>query len=421
MDSIYKNDKLNRERFCKSVVNVIDKNINNDNGLFLSINGGYGSGKTTTMRFIEDELKFKDNYIVVNYNTWLNNIYNDPLMPILYNIVQSLKEKCSKDKLEAVKNSAKNIFIFLAKFGKNIFQNKTGIEIPKIEEKENFFNEMIAFEEAIKNFKDLIVKIIGTDKKIILLVDEIDRCLPDYSIQILEKIHHLFNIKGFATIIAVDKKQLEKTIEIIFGQNTNICGYLARFIDYEFDLPNNNDHMILEEKFESWYACKILINILNSFNVNLREKIKICDEYILIASNYISYDNVLEAMFIMFLLCLKKKEWDNYNLLKTLNKYQYGSQVKYEDTVSFKAIKIIKEKKFLEKNNITENQFLEYILCCYCEEQFIAKEDKIKIFEDENFFNIFSGLGSVKKISDITNKIDLVIPTEQLDVGRGLI
>lgn len=49
-------------------------------------------------------------------------------------------------------------------------------------------------------------------------MDELDRCLPAYTIKVLERLHHIFtDIDNVIVIIAMDKKQVEHVVGQIYG------------------------------------------------------------------------------------------------------------------------------------------------------------------------------------------------------------
>ena len=54
------------------------------------------------------------------------------------------------------------------------------------------------------------------------IVDELDRCRPDYAITYLETIKHIFDIKGAVFILAADRQQLENSAKTAFGLDHNI-------------------------------------------------------------------------------------------------------------------------------------------------------------------------------------------------------
>ncbi|GHF13887.1 hypothetical protein GCM10017044_04970 [Kordiimonas sediminis] len=74
-------------------------------------------------------------------------------------------------------------------------------------------------------------------RKLIIFVDELDRCRPDYAIEVLEHIKHLFAVDGLVFILCVDEAQLKSTIASVYGAGLDSDGYLRRFIDWGFTLP----------------------------------------------------------------------------------------------------------------------------------------------------------------------------------------
>ena len=74
----------------------------------------------------------------------------------------------------------------------------------------------------------------GKQTKLIILVDEIDRCLPDEQLKILERLHHLFDVKNCAVICAVNKKGIIKNFETTYGGNGE--EYLKKFFEFNFYL-----------------------------------------------------------------------------------------------------------------------------------------------------------------------------------------
>ena len=81
------------------------------------------------------------------------------------------------------------------------------------------------------------IKDLAEEQTILLVVDELDRCLPEYTITVLERLHHVLEgIPNVQTIISIDKEQLECTVRQIYGCNTNAKRYLEKFISFEITL-----------------------------------------------------------------------------------------------------------------------------------------------------------------------------------------
>ena len=117
-----------------------------------------------------------------------------------------------------------------------VIKNKIGFDVvgtlEKIREggeeisKENkAFDDLATFKETLKTVREQLKKI-AEYKPIIWVVDELDRCLPDYAIKVLERLHHLLKgIPNITVIIAIDQKHLEKSVKQIFGEKNEASQY----------------------------------------------------------------------------------------------------------------------------------------------------------------------------------------------------
>ncbi|OCJ61186.1 hypothetical protein A6U96_13930 [Agrobacterium tumefaciens] len=98
---------------------------------------------------------------------------------------------------------------------------------------------------SIDNFKTnlgALIKTISTlDKKLpfIIFIDELDRCRPTYSIQMLERIKHLFDVDGLVFVIATDSDQLAHAINAVYGSNFDSKQYLQRFFHRSYKLDDS--------------------------------------------------------------------------------------------------------------------------------------------------------------------------------------
>ena len=95
----------------------------------------------------------------------------------------------------------------------------------------------------IDNFKEILSKIasqvayIKESAKVVIIIDELDRCRPTYAIELLERVKHLFDASGVVFILGIDRSQLNHSIRSLYGSEFDATGYLRRFIDYDYQLP----------------------------------------------------------------------------------------------------------------------------------------------------------------------------------------
>ncbi|HFO8551405.1 TPA: P-loop NTPase fold protein, partial [Escherichia coli] len=78
-------------------------------------------------------------------------------------------------------------------------------------ELESFVEEKIKSMEQEKNsiadFKKALEEIYtNTKRKTLIIIDELDRARPDYSLELLEKIKHLFSVKGMVFLLVMNRE-----------------------------------------------------------------------------------------------------------------------------------------------------------------------------------------------------------------------
>ena len=92
------------------------------------------------------------------------------------------------------------------------------------------------------------------DHTIVFLVDELDRCLPEYAIKVLERLHHLTeNQSNIITIISIDKSQLLSSVEQIFGFK-DCEKYLHKFINFEVKLGYGTVSEAICQKYKDYIS-----------------------------------------------------------------------------------------------------------------------------------------------------------------------
>ena len=88
--------------------------------------------------------------------------------------------------------------------------------------------------------------------KLILIVDDMDRCRPDIAVKTLEVIKHFFDIEGLIVIIPVGKERLTKYINAFYGLPTDSREdkeeYLQKFLNETIQIPELNYLKICQDK-----------------------------------------------------------------------------------------------------------------------------------------------------------------------------
>lgn len=223
-------DILNREKFINDVIKDIRLLKSNGNTGFIMINGEWGVGKTFVLNMIKNKIKFED-YNIIEYNCWENSYYDDPLsaiLSIMYDTIQDSKVWSDDDREKF--NTLIEIPLYLLTFGTIPFFKVSKEILDKMKKNKNK-----TISSQIKDIKEYFN---NNEKTIIVIVDELDRCLPEYAIKVLERLYLLFkDVKNIIVIIGNNNKQLEVSIKHLFGE-IDASEYLNKFIDITHTLVN---------------------------------------------------------------------------------------------------------------------------------------------------------------------------------------
>lgn len=313
-------DLLNREEFVSDIMSIIESLSKEKKTCTFSINGSWGCGKS----FIIDTVKCKlheRNCLAISYNAWENDFYEEPLVAILASLVdniQALEKAEVKDasllkKLKALGRTALGLINIMAHYSTGVDVNSVIRNISNVDKKdERDPSRTLNLVENKTLLKAIINEIcsklneLTKNITIVFLVDELDRCMPDYAIKVLERFHHIFeNVVNCQAVIAIDKRQLESAVKSVYGEKTNIEGYLRKFISFELELTNGE----LSEEFSSLFVnyqsmfsygydhnevsdnCNELIKYVLS-GIDIRTQKKLIEKAELIHKLFISEENV---------------------------------------------------------------------------------------------------------------------------------
>lgn len=274
---IEKEDKIGIDDILARLAYRVEA-VSVEDNVCVSLNGEWGSGKTFILEKFESKLREginKEKYLVVKYDAWKNNFYSDPLIAILFCIFDELegqvqhreikraqrdqKKQAKKYAKEVIKEISNNtaelakilcdkisqlngwasIVAVTAEIIKSIIKQATykTLDHAKFDDFKSYqslLNEAKATLNALTNQSN------QHHKKLVILVDEIDRCLPNEQMLILERLHHLFDIKNCAVIVALNRSVLVEGYSKQYSKELETGSrYLRKFFDFNINLSNN--------------------------------------------------------------------------------------------------------------------------------------------------------------------------------------
>lgn len=230
---------LGRGPFVSLLENIIVQKTNTREGFSFAIDGKWGCGKSWILKELEQKLELK-NYLVIHYNCWENEYYDEPLVAILSVVIDKLNQIENKIKSQKKIQTIKTAVNFLAEAASIVAKNKIGIDFNELkkagkkaidaDKKKIFqtdFDKNQPLKKTLEAVQDNLLKLKQEFGGVIFIVDELDRCLPEYAIKVMQRLHHIcFDTTSdkytFIQLAAINKSELLGSIAKTFGREFNL-------------------------------------------------------------------------------------------------------------------------------------------------------------------------------------------------------
>lgn len=240
--------------------NVIADAAKGTRGPFtIGIFGEWGTGKTSLMRMVENRFSDDKTVITVWFNAWRYEKEEHPIVPLIATIVREVE--LHKNALEKLKDGGASLVRALRAVAYG-FSAKSKVKIPGFAEIEASFvaKDMIERESTLKpdplldrslyyeSFEKLSSVYTSEDIKIIVLVDDLDRCFPNLAIKLLESIKLVLSQKGFVFILGVARSVIEGYLQFRYQTRYGIKNfqgqaYLDKIVQLPFHIPSHRGRM----------------------------------------------------------------------------------------------------------------------------------------------------------------------------------
>lgn len=274
-----KNDAIGRN----GQLGTLMKFLNNlDESIVIGINDAWGTGKTVFVKQLQlmasqepslDNVpnidksaieQFQNRFACYYFNAWEYDYMPDPLYALSLGIISRMgfaeKTKRSLCKLPRM-ISPSDVIKRLSGDVVNPDKAKDAVDLALSTSK---------IREGVQSFIEELVELMP-NKKLIFIVDEIDRCKPSFAVDLLEVIKHYFQVTEVIFIIATNNSALSSTIKHYYGQDYNGGAYLERFFDFTIFLkrPDTKSYMKLIDGNHPWQY--VDADIIDYFGLSMRE------------------------------------------------------------------------------------------------------------------------------------------------------
>lgn len=274
--------------FLEGMENDIDGNN------MIVLFGGWGTGKSTLMNYIEQKLIQGKKYKTVFFTAWEHEKDNN----LALSLVDAITDKLDGNSvIKEFKKESMGFFI-------NIFRGLTiktpeilgfGLEYDfdkqqkaikevyeKIESGKSFFKKLSDFK---KKFQEMENALLEKGQKLIVFIDDLDRCEPENIITLLSAIKLFFSIgKRTMFFFGIDRNAVANAVKTKYGDVIKSDEYLEKIFDISFEMPKNNSIQSLLNHHSIHYAEKIEEFLKKIDFVNPRHIKKVLNKYQILKS-----------------------------------------------------------------------------------------------------------------------------------------
>ena len=338
----YINNILNRNTYIHSFISML---LNIEKGGVIAIDGEWGSGKTHFVQQVKwlldsaSENITSDVKTVLNntspkldnlighkykafyYDAWKHDKSNNPFFTLLRTMILTFggidyfKEETSfiNSLLKGASHIVKGVTPIDAELIFKGTKALCGINDAEQFSELEFIEQM---DNQVDSFLDYICE--GQYDKLVVFIDELDRCRPSFAVELLEIIKHYFNNDKVIFVLSTNLSEFQYCIKQYYGDGFNGWKYLDRFIDLRLTVPTistEDYYKYLWQKTGTDRIDDISIACAQYFGFNLRDIQRYNQQVNIAFHSYINTINQnngfseeldsLYAVFVPILLALK--------------------------------------------------------------------------------------------------------------------
>jgi len=244
-------DEFQRRGIAEKVISLLCSDIDISP---MVIDGGWGTGKTEFCQKLINLMEQRDSHHLIYVDAFQADHADEPLLTILSAVVSKLPETERDGFITKVipavrfglKTALKAGVGHLLRQDTEILAEEFDNELKQAADKvidvtaSSLIKDHV---EANKNLEALqdALKEIADQKSIVLFIDELDRCRPDFAVSMLEVIKHTFNVENVSFVLITNTNQLRASINHCYGSDVDAQRYLEKFLKFTISLPISVD------------------------------------------------------------------------------------------------------------------------------------------------------------------------------------
>ena len=333
------NDAFNTYDKALSIVKFLELQENqqliSENNL-IAIYGKWGSGKSSLMKTIENNLN-KKKFETVWYDTWKYETDDNVPYSLLKYILRNNKWKNFKEKSEKFLDDVYDLFKGFSKgieFNLGIISFKPGEVLETIQNDQSKAPNLTVWEKY-QEFEEVFSNITFNDKKLVVFLDDLDRCDSNNIIGLISSIKQLLSInKNIIFIIGIDREAVSKALSNKYNNDYNKAEeYLKKIFPINFNIIPTIKYETINPILSELLSLNIddtniILNFFNKIQFNNPRHIKkVIRKYCLVKPYLknagINLENKSIVIIILYFIILNNFYLDEYMHIGQRNKKMF--------------------------------------------------------------------------------------------------
>lgn len=279
-------DKLGRKQLGIRLLSYLS---HQNSGAVVALTGDWGSGKSTFIEMLrnleiasevdgEGSTRFPT---IVKLDAFKFDCMEDPLLPLISVVLRELSDSAEPEQRSKLKQTAMRIFrasrpILVEGALRQLARTasaglltpeaiqEAGIAAEKAAKDDYGFLEQIEevaeYAKEVTQFRRILSELSEARRErgepLIIAIDELDRCRPSFAVRLLERVKHYFDVRGVGFILAYNTKQMNQSINHIYGAGIDASQYVQKFISFTVPLDSastNSDFNTCVDFVDSYF------------------------------------------------------------------------------------------------------------------------------------------------------------------------
>src|SRR5262245_12487589 len=198
----------------------------------VGIFGSWGSGKTTLMHAIGRKLAAAPQVVQVEFNAWRYEREEHLIVPLLDTLREALADwsrvhaetpegRIARRAAAAVGRAARALLLGLTLSAKVPFVGEASLDLARVAsdlEEPDADQPSSFYHTSFRSLERAIADFVAQERRIVVFIDDLDRCLPGSALEVLESMKLFFDLPGFVFVVGLDQAVIERSIEFKYGQ-----------------------------------------------------------------------------------------------------------------------------------------------------------------------------------------------------------